>query len=70
MCTFRTDKKEIGITQAIVLHMNSMWKMNIAKPKRKQTKNHHMKSHFLKVIFTKYRSALFTYKSCEELQGV
>lgn len=44
MCTFRTDKKESGTTQAIVLHMNSMWKMNIAKPKRKQTKNHHMKS--------------------------
>lgn len=38
MCTFRTVKKESGITQAIVLHMNSMWKMNIAKPKKKKNK--------------------------------
>lgn len=69
MCTFRTDKKESGITQAIVLHMNSMWKMNIAKPKRKQTKKSSYEISF-KVIFTKYRSAISTYKSCEELQGV
>lgn len=39
--------------------MNSMWKMNIAKPKRKENKKPSYEISF-KVIFTKYRSALFT----------
>lgn len=69
MCTFRTDKKREWNYTGNCASYEFYVENEYSKTKKKTNKKPSYEISF-KVIFTKYRSALFTYKSCEELQGV